>query len=414
MVMKIIQEGDRPERKLRRPTFPLGGVMKPFGLYPLMCAYVAPGETLQSYSVKWRVVSKPVTNPLVGAWLQSWLVYVKLTDMDEGLTAQFISDAEPTTGYTLGADKERYFSGSGQINWIRQATLKFHEDYFMDEGETRKTIDDDIAQVKLNNKSWMQNLMFRPDESALDTSDPWDAEEQMRAFRLQQMLDMQALTYEQYLAQFGVEDLSGVDRRPEILQYWPSWTTPVNTIDPASGAPSSAWLWGDELQMSKPKRFKEPGFLMLFATVRPKMAHKYQKWSTVGNMWGISDFFPIHEQMDPAANVKKILTDDVIFDPLANASEASDELWYDRADVLEHGEQFFNVQAGGSEWPYEPYWATAPNLLAASTKQEMRGEYCSEADINSIFVGASASDRFVFYDGLGSARISGHTKSHFN
>lgn len=407
MVQVVQQAMTRPRR---RPTFPVGGVMKPFGLYPLMATYVAPAETLQSFTLKWRLVSKPIVNPLVGAWAQVWLVYVKLSDMDPALTAQFIANDVDNTAYLQGSANQRYFTAGGQISWIPMAIEHFHDTFFLDEDETAKTIDN-VRKTKLNNRTWLENLMFRPDESTVDTSDPWDLQEQIRAFRAQQMLDLKAVTYSDILEQYGVTDLSGVDRRPEILRYSTSWQTPVNTIDPATGNPSSAWIWSDEMKLTEAKRFKEPGFLVLCATVRPKMGLRYHKHSLIGNMWGFDDFFPLHEQRDVASQVKVINTDDNVFASSANGADPTDELWYDRSDLLANGEQFFNAYAASTDWPYEPYWSTAPDLQSTAALQDMRGEYATDTDIDAIFSGSSDNDKFLWYDGIVMATISGHTQN---
>ena len=80
MAMQIVTPGETRTRVQRQPNFPMAGTMKPYGLYPMMITPVLPGETLLEFEMKRRTLSMPVRHPLVGAWLETWLVYVKLTD----------------------------------------------------------------------------------------------------------------------------------------------------------------------------------------------------------------------------------------------------------------------------------------------------------------------------------------------
>ena len=102
-------------------------------------------------------------------------------------------------------------------------------------------------------------------------------------------------------------------RAPEILRYSQQWVVPTNQIDPTTGAPSSAWVWSEDMKADKPKRFDEPGFLVLLSCVRPKMFSDAMRYSFVGNLWGIADFFPVYNLDNPAAGVKEIKTDDRAF-----------------------------------------------------------------------------------------------------
>lgn len=404
--VKVMTLGQARTRAKRTPNFPIAGIMKPFGLYPIMCHPVLPGETLHSARTKWRVLSKPIKHPLAGAWLESWLVYVKFTDIDRALGDMFVSDSYSTTGWTAAADAPRYFTKNGQINWIKNCTKRFHEAYFIHENETAKTIDG-VYQTKLNAKSWMANLMFRPNEVAVDTSDTFDQQTQLSAFQMMQLMSMTELTYESYLKQFGVASVRTGIGEPEILRYTRSWQTPVNTVEPTTGVPSSAWVWSDDMEMAKDKRFDEPGFVLMFASIRPKMFLKYQAASIVGNLWGFTDWFPIYNSQDPNAAVRVIMSGDAVFDAAANGAEASDELWYDHNDVLNHGEQFVN--AVWSDHPYVLPQATVPNLLAAATPEDMRGEYATAADVDALFVGSGAN-AFCFYEGITMFNISGHAR----
>lgn len=215
--------------------------------------------------------------------------YVKLTDIDRDLSEMFISDSFSTSGYTYTADRLRHFGKSGQIKWCQMAMERIRDAFFLNEGETAVVLaspDTSISMVKLNQRSWYQNMMFEPAEVALDTTGERDHKEQMSAFDMITQMQMTELTYEKYLEQYGVQSMNLGIGEPEILRFSRSWTKPVNHIDPTDGTPSSAWVWNDEMKIEKDKRFDEPGFIVMCAAIRPKMFQKAIEYPMIGNLWG--------------------------------------------------------------------------------------------------------------------------------
>lgn len=386
-------------RKQRRPNFPFAGTMKPFGLYPIWAHPVLPGETLQAVSAKMRAISMPVIHPLTGAWLENWMVYVKFTDLDRDLGQSFISDTYPTTGYVAGADSARYFHKAGQIDWIKKAVERVHRAWFVHDGETPRTIDG-VPKVKLNNISWNQNVMLEPTDEAVPTTDASDMYQHLQGWMMMQQMNLTELTYEGYLETFGVKSVAKNVGDPEILAFARNWTQPVNTVEPTTGAPSSAYVWSQDFKTDKPKRFDEPGFLIMLSCVRPKLYQANLAASMIGNMWGFADWFPSYNLEDPTAGIKKMLSDDPVFAAAAQDAGVKD-LIYDHRDLLSHGEQFVNT----GTHPYRLPVTTGLEVKTASEPEDMRGEYAKDADIDALFAG---DQKVVYYEGMGSATISGH------
>ena len=328
-------------RKKRTPNFPVMGTMRPFGLYPVCVHPVLPGETLNSFTLKWRVISMPIKHPLAGAWLETWLCYVKMTDIDRDLGQQFISDNFATTGYVAAATNDRYFTKAGQIDWIKLCSERIHEAYFMDDGETPRSIDS-VRMIKTNNNTWSQNMIFRPDDDALDTTDVLDANTELNHFMMMQQMAMSELDYESYLQQYGVRSIRPAEGDPEVFRYAPSWTVPVNTVEPTTGAPSSAWVWSQTTTAEKPKRFSEPGFVIMMAAFRPKLYNRNLRYSLCGELWGFSDWYPVYNLEDPTAGIKEIVTDNRVFATAFRTDAGEKNLLYDHRDLLSHGEQFVN------------------------------------------------------------------------
>ncbi len=408
--IQIIQPGQTRKRFHRRPNFPIAGSMRPFGLYPIMCHPVLPGETLKSASAKWSVIGQPLKNPLVGAWLESWLFYVKLTDLDRDFGQMFISDSYSTSGHTASFDDEAYFVYNGGINWIRKCVEHIHDAYFATEGETRKTLvgqfDGSIPRIKLNNRSWYQNMMFEPAEVALDTTGERDHDAQMTAWQMVQQMQMTELSYESYLEQYGVTSMNIGRGDPEILRFSRSWTKPSNTVDPATGTPSSAWVWNDEMKLEKDKRFEEPGFIIMLAAVRPKMYQRGQVYSMVSNLWGFSDWYPAYNLTDPAAGIKRIGSDDGVFVDDLNAAEGELQMLYDHRDLLSHGEQFVNDLDPQYPLPTANGWST----IAAATDADVRGEYADDQSVQDLFIGTASKTERCYYEGIVGLTIAGHVQ----
>ncbi len=401
-MVRVIQENASRQRHNRRPTFPIAGTLRPYGLYPVWAHPVLPGETLQSAVVKMRTLSLPVKHPLVGAWQESWLVYVKFTDLDEELGQMFISDQFATTGFTAGADDPRTFVKSGQVDWIRLALERVHKEWFVYEKETPRTIDG-VPMCKLNNVSWYQNMVFEDVDEAVPVTDASDLYAHLQGWQMLQQMKLTELTYEDYLRTYGARPKDAKEGVPEILRFARSWTQPSNVIDTSTGTPSSAFNWNDEIKLDKAKRFQEPGFILHFTCIRPKMFQKNLAASMIGNLWGFSDWFPSYTLDDPTSSVKKLSKVDPVFGA-AMTDAGTETLLYDHMDLLSHGETFVNDWSG----PYDLPSATGMSVKTGEDVNDLRGEYPLEADIDALFTGATADRRLCYYEGIANVVVSGH------
>ena len=405
--IQVVQPGQLRSRVNRRPNFPMLGTLRPFGLYPLMFHPVLPGETLQSYSAKFRLLSQPINNPMVGAWAEMWLVYVKLTDIDPALSEMFISETFATTGYTRAAASEALFTAAGQIDWVGMALNKFHADYMLNQGETAKTLGD-VPLMRRKSMDWMQNLMFTPATGVDVNALPSDPDAQLTGFDMMNMMGMSELTYEQYLTSYGVSSARLPNGQCEILRYAPSWTLPTNHVDPATGSPSSAWSWSVDMKADKPKMFAEPGFIMLVASVRPKVYDVRKVASFAGNLWGFADWFPVYNLTDPAGGIRELKSDDLIWHPTIRGGLTLLSMLYDHRDLLSHGETFINDTVNV---PYTtPAGPAAAALAGTESPEDLRGEYLSSTEIDALFKGAAAPAQRLYYEGMANAVISGHIK----
>lgn len=405
--IKLVQAGMTKSRVNRRPNFPMLGTVRPFGLYPMMVHPVLPGETLQSFNAKLRLLSQPIKNPFVGCWAEFWLVYVKLTDLDAALSEMFISEDVSAVPYQRGTQSDRLFTAAGQVDWVGMCLQKFHEDYMLDQGETARTLGD-VPLMRRKSMDWMQNLVFTPDGVDTDAL-PSDPDAQLTGFDMMNMMGMSELTYEQYLTSYGVSSARIPNGNCEILRYAPSWTLPTNHVEPTTGAPSSAYSWSVDMKADKPKMFAEPGFVMMVGAVRPKVYDRRKVASLVGNLWGFADWFPVYNLTDPAGGIREISSDDLVWDAAIKASDPVQSMLYDHRDLLSHGETFVNDQSANVTYP-TPEGPAPAALDGSEDGPELRGEYLSSAEIDALFTGTTVASRTFYYEGMANAVISGHIK----
>jgi hypothetical protein len=404
-ITSMVMGSGQPKRVSRTPAFPCSGTMKPYGLYPIFAHPVLPGETLQSASIKLRTLSMPLNHPLGGAWKEGWLVYVKLTDIDKDLGQSFVSDDVASTGYEASSDGARYFHKTGDVRWIRLAVERIHSAYFVHETEppeARRFIDG-VPLIKINNRSWYENMAFEESDVTVPTGDASDLYKHLQEYAILQQMQLTEMTYEKYLEQYGGQIPRATQGDPEILRFSRSWTLPTNIVEPTNGTPTSAWVWSDEVKLEKAKRFEEPGFLVYLEAIRPKLYNRRVETSFIGQLWGFSDWFPIYNLNDPTAGIKTLSTDWSGFGAGFRSDSGAVNMLYDHRDLLTNGEQFVN------NWTAQPYRLPIAQGMSADdadSPEDLRGEYPLITDIDALF--ADGANDVCYYDGIAFLNISGH------
>lgn len=406
--LQIVQPGQTRTRKRRRPSFDIAGTIRPYGLYPMWATPVLPGETLAKAEMKYRVLSMPIKHPFFGAWFETWMVYVPLTSIDEALAQMFISEDVATTGFVAGSDRPRYFTKAGQIDYIKMATDVFVRHFFRDEEEpdwNQHLIDTDIHVLRRQGFDWAQNLAFVPedmDTTLLPSELPEDGT--LTPLEIMRLSGMSEVTYEKYLQQYGVSKKAAekAANLPEILRYTREWTTPTNNVEASTGRPSSAWAWGGTINAEKNKRFDEPGFVIMYGAMRPKLLDSSLAASFVGELWGFKDFFPVYNLDDPSAGLRVLDASNKVLVRSGVAQDAP--LIYDHRDLLAHGEQFVNDWTNGYPLPAD----NLRNLDDTAEYPELRGLYPDADTADSLFVGTSGVYKGCIYEGLASVEIVGH------
>jgi len=134
--------------------------------------------------------------------------------------------------------------------------------------------------------------------------------------------------------------------RPEDVAHLREFTYPTNTVEPTTGVPATAVGWRVASRMDKRIAFTEPGWLVGFNTVRPKVYLGKQQGTLSGAMQTRASWLPaiLSDQQD----VSHFLFDDAT-GPLKGVMDAGNvDYWVDLKDLLLNGDQFNNYATPAS------------------------------------------------------------------
>lgn len=343
----------RTGRRLRRPSHQFQLRTKFWQLQPFVVAPVLPAETMKNALFMSRVVSDPLANPLIGAHKEYWLFYVRLRDLagSEDFEAMMLDPQKDMSAHMSAASVALYHSYG--INWVKLALDKITQHYFRADDEWDLSTDadligaiDGLPATSLNKRTWMDSLIpsseFNPitdvdvDANADSTITVGEIDEAQRNFAILRQFGLTSMDFDDYLKTFGIAVKEAESDKPELLRYASEWTYPTNTIDPASGAPSSALSWSISDRADKDRFFREPGFIIGVTSTRPKVYLSNQKGSVTGLMHNAIRWLPALMADDPYTSLVEIAGAN---GPVQNNSEG---YVFDIRDLLLYGEQYVN------------------------------------------------------------------------
>lgn len=407
MALQMMQGLSRTPRKPRRPQHQFHIRTRPWAIQPCFIAPVLPGETLRRLLVQVRAVSDPVKNPLVGWWYEMYFFYVKHRDLDERADlVQLVLDptADLTTHY-VAADLE-YYHFADTMPWAKLCTKRVVEEYFRDEGEDwdgQKI--GNMPACRINQTSWLDSAILASEwetvdvdiaDSTLDDSADFTASgihEALNQWYLQRHQGLTQMSYEEWLRSYGVKMPDEAEpHTPELVRYLRDWTYPSNTIDPTDGTPSSALSWSIAERADKHRYFPEPGFLVGYVVVRPKVYRSNQIGAAAGALVDAYKWLP------------SVLWDDVqhAYATYATTEGPVDNIgasWmFDVRDLFLYGDQFLNFDPAAAE--------VSEVALPSATLQR---NYASGTDADGLFVSASPLNK-IRCDGVVSLDIASSIK----
>lgn len=394
----------------RRPQHSFQVEHLPYQIQPFFIAPVLPGETMNNALLQVRAVSDPVKNPLIGSWLEHYVFYVKLTDLDDRdyFTNLMISASATLTGAAFQnatAAVNHYKAAVAGYDFVGACLKTVVEHYFRDEDEAWDiaTLDGLPLATSHVKESWMQSLCLDdaevvPGPISGPTEPVWD--DYLEQWNRMRQLRMTALTYEDWLKSFGIRGAEvAKPHKPELIRYSKDWTYPSNTVDPSTGVPSSAFSWSIAERADKARFFKEPGFLFGVTVMRPKVYFSKQKNTAAMLMDSAYSWMPAVLRENPETSLRKLAK---TAGPLAG-NVAPDDYWVDVRDLLLYGDQFVNFALTETDNGF----VALPG--AALTKAAMR--YPAITDVEGLFSSIAASGvkagRTIRQDGVVALNIKG-------
>lgn len=312
----LVQPLQKTGRRSRRPQHPFQVRHRPWVIQPFFIAPVLPGETMKNCLLQSRAVSKPLASPLIGWWLEHFVFYCKLRDLNdrESLT-QMLLDPAWTNTLTSGAKTATYHYASS-IDFVQLCLERVTEEFFRGDGEAYSdALLDSMPLASINHLSWSESAVHDDQVVAQDVNVDLNADATITASEVERaMLQWDALrqsgltdlTYEEYLRMFGLRIPESEElHRPELLRFTRNWTYPSNTIDPADGSPTSAVSWAITERADKDRFFKEPGFIFGVTVARPKAYIKNYAGAAVSVMQDAYAWLPALMSPDPATSMRK-------------------------------------------------------------------------------------------------------------
>lgn len=397
----LMQDVASQKRKLRSPTHSFQIRTRPFAITPFLIAPVLPGETLKNLNMQARCVSKPIKNPLVGWWAEYSFFYVKHRDLAERdkLTAMMLDQSRDNSDLDNSALLETYHNG-GAPDWTLKCYQRVVEEYYRDEGEAwNGFMIGNLAAARIHQDTWLDSVLDATVMPDVVDDDDMGAVEIDTKFRTWEFMRQRALTnmsYEEWLRTYGVNTPKVELHKPELIRFDREWTYPTNTVDPASGVPSSAAIWSTAVRADKDRFFTEPGFILGVCVYRPKVYLAKQKAAAVSMLDDAFKWLPAIMRDDPATSLGQYANN---AGPLAG--NVTNGYWVDHRDLFLHGDQFINFALNDAE-------ASLIDLPTVGLNKK----YPTAAMADTVFLSATPPANQLRCDGVVQLNILGTQVDH--
>lgn len=347
--MVVVREvGTLGRRKHRRPRYHFQIKHRPFQIQPFFIAPVLPGETMKLLMLQSRAVTDPIKNPLVGWWLEYYFFYVKHSDLDgrDDFQEMMLQKDYNLAAYKTAANAKTYHLAN-TIDWASLCLKRVVEEYFRDEDEAwNNVLIDGIPVAAVGERGWMDSLTNEDDllvaeqaeltVGADDKVTGQEVEALLMNWQWLRQMNLTDMSYEDYLATFGVQPKPEDSHRPELVRFAREWQYPSNTVDPTTGTPSSAVSWAMAERADKNRFFREPGFLFGVTVSRPKVYFKNVGGTLTGLLDDAMSWLPAILSHDPATSLNKFAAGS------APITVSTDGYYIDLKDLYLYGEQFLN------------------------------------------------------------------------
>lgn len=389
----------KSRRLQRRPQhrFYLEG--KLWEINPIMLAPVLPGESLENLLIQGRTVSAPMDSSVVGGWLEYYFFYVTHRQLIGATGADDYVNMvmDNTDVMAAGAAAAHHYYNAKGHNWMAPVMDVVVREWFRRQGEAYN-----IAMSRTNRPmaslgidDWMDSLYLvanRPGGTGGALGATQVAQDEARmAWEYMRQMGWTRASYEDWLSTYGVDlALTEGRDRPELIRFIREWSYPTNVVDPATGAPSSAFSFGTVERADKRRYFPEPGFIVGVQVVRPKVYYGNQDSAAVYQLDRVHRWLPAIMAGDPAVS---LVEQAETAGPLADTNQGN--YVYDVRDLFLYGDQYLDAIAG----------STQSNVIDAPIDATANHRYATEAIGNLLFVG-STDDHARVWRTDGSVRLN--------
>lgn len=395
---QIIRPVANQKRTGRSPSHDFWIKHRPYQITPFHISPVMPAETMTGAFLQSRTKSDALTSEFLGWWLEHFVFYVKLRDLDgaDDFTAMIMTAGYDLSAYNAAANVKTYHAGPG-IDWLDLCMDKIVEDYFRDEGDATTTFDG-YHQAHIMGETWLDSAKLDSDTETSDHELPGENptvdDELSGAFssHFTQFEHMKALgfttaTFEDWLKSFGVKPETKDDERrtkPELIRYLREFSYPSVVVD-GDGTSNARCVFNTAESFNKRRFFPEPGFLIGCTVARPKVYLSHQTGTGSGMFNDAYAWFPAVLRDSPFTSLKQFAVS-VADGPLgANPSEA---YWVDLRDLLIHGDQFVNFDISAD-----------PAGTVALPTAAMQKKFATETQIDKLWVDAVGGNEYFEQEG---------------
>lgn len=401
-----VAEVSNQERIFRRPRHKFYLNTRPFAIQPFMIAPVLPGETIASFHFEAREVSQPLVSSIVGWGSEYYWFYVRIRDLNERDTLDdlFINPAGASLS-TSAANAKQYYGAKG-YNFTEACLRRVVETYFRDSDETwnTQTVDTGIPKAQILDQMWLDSVV---DTTVLDdgtgdpgaTTQPETLDAMMDAYNYLRAMSLTQMTFEDYVATFGVKLLKLAQNKPVLIKRIKEFSYPSNTVNPADGVPVSALSWvfkesvqGKDFATNKAIFAKEPGFVLGVHVIRPKIYMENQVGSLSHHLDTGLSWLPAIMADAPETSLREFTNAN---GPLTGTTNG---YWVDMRDLFLHGDQFSNIALSGF----------ANGNTAIPTAALVR-KYLGNTEIDALFSGAN---KYIAADGVVQLGIKGTQRDY--
>lgn len=406
-------------RVMRHPHHHFTVRSAPWNIQPVAIAPVIPGETLENARIQARVVTDPLASKLLGWWTEFHLFYVKHRDTSESAHLQnMVLNPFAATGVaTVAGSAGPTYKVNGRPDYAQLCLNAVVDWYFRDQGEDHTTFVDTVSGLplaKFGRSDWQNSriktsLLTTDDVSLtglLDTAS--ELEGALIQYEWLKQNNLTDMTYEDWLATYGVRTQRAEVLRPELLRSIREFSFPTNTVTQGTGAVTSAVVWSIAEKVEKKRFFNEPGWLFLVSVTKPKIYRRSQRGAVANIMDTAYTWLPAVLRDDPTTS---LVACDSVTGPLSNDATIV-PYTIDIRDLLLYGDQWQSIApsvagagtvGAGAYWPAgiaSPEYNKMGTVLDDLQSSGDRGDYPHANTRNACFAGTTHETRLVQIEGV--------------